>query len=95
MSTRRERAKAQRRHGDTTICHVSDAPQVNRQQMVELGKFFYDLAKLVFGAVILTGFIDFKLEKIPSIVEGVAVIVVFDIAGWLLIKRGNLKRKQV
>ena len=55
MSTRRERAKAQRRHGDITICHVSDAPQV----------------------------------------EGVAVIVIFDIAGWLLIKRGNLKRKQV
>ena len=75
------------------MVYVSDAPKENRQQMVELGKFFYDLAKLVFGAVILTGFIDFRLEKIPAIAEGIAVIVVFDIAGWLLIKRGNFRNR--
>ncbi len=93
MSTRREKAKARIKNGENIVFNVYEAPKENRQQMVELGKFFYDLAKLVFGAVILTGFIDFKLDKIPAIAEGLIVIIVFDIAGWLLIKRGVYKNR--
>ena len=59
--------------------------------IIELGKFFIDLAKLVFGGVILTVLLNYREYKMPLLVSGMMFIVFFVILGLMLIDRGRKK----
>jgi len=54
----------------------------------EIGKFFVDIAKLVFGGVVLSTILEIDIKnKITVLLIGCAVTIVFAIIGFVLIKR--------
>ena len=57
--------------------------------LIELGKYFYNLSSLVFGGVILAVLLDFEEDKLPLLLAGFVAMILTAITGWLLIKRGN------
>ena len=57
--------------------------------IVELGKFFIDIAKLIFGGVILTILLDYRDYKMPLLVSGLITLVFFVILGTMIIKKAN------
>lgn len=59
--------------------------------IVELGKFFIDIVKLIFGGVILTILLDYRDYKLPLFVSGMVTIVFFVILGTMIIKKANIK----
>ena len=94
MSKRRERAKAQTAQLNQQLVTTKEAKDKKRsEQLVELGKFFNDLAKLVFGGVILTTLREqeYNLYKIPLIGTALVALVMFVILGYQLIRYGNKK----
>ena len=59
------------------------------ENLIELGKLFYDLGKLVFGGDVLTILLDYRDDKTALLVVGVVVMVLCFVLGWILIARGN------
>lgn len=57
--------------------------------IVELGKFFIDIAKLIFGGVILTILLDYRDYKMPLLISGLLTLVFFVILGTMIIKKAN------
>ena len=58
--------------------------------MIQLGKFFFNLAQLVFGGIILTYLLEDKQDKAIIMLLAISAIILFLILGWLLVKRGNI-----
>ena len=50
----------------------------------EIGKFFLDIAKLIFGGIILAGIMEIGVDKYLLFMIGGALTVIFAIAGLLL-----------
>lgn len=95
MTTRREKSKPQK-------------PQVNRQSeaaekkvemeqdqgiALEAGKFCLDIAKLVFGGVILAGIMQQGIEFNSLFLTGLGVVLLFVAFGFYLIKRSKKHRR--
>ena len=57
--------------------------------IVELGKFFIDIAKLIFGGVILTILLDYRDYKMPLLVSGLVTLMFFVILGTMIIKKAS------
>ena len=89
MTKRRERAKAQRQQHNLQLAQTEKKTEKRREHVVELGKFFIDLAKLVFGGVVLTILLDYESYKLPLFYTGIVVLVLFVELGYQLIKYGN------
>ena len=54
----------------------------------EIGKFFVDIAKLVFGGVVLSTILEIDIKnKIIVLLIGCAVTIAFAILGFIIIKR--------
>ena len=91
MSTRRERAKAQNLQLNKQLESKVTMPKERREQVVELGKFFIDLAKLIFGGVILTVLLDYRSYKMPLLSAGLVSLAMLVILGYQIIRFGNKK----
>lgn len=91
MSNRREKAKAQTSQLNKQLQSVEKKSKERIEELVELGKFFIDLAKLVFGGVILTVLMDFYPYKQPLLEAGILSMVLFLIFGYQLIRYANRK----
>ena len=52
--------------------------------LAELGKFFLDVAKLIFGGVILVGIMDMDINKVMLFVVGFCVMLLMLILGVML-----------
>ena len=91
MSTRRERAKAQNLQLNKKLESKVTMPKERREQVVELGKFFIDLAKLIFGGVILTVLLDYRSYKMPLLSAGLVSLAMLVILGYQIIRFGNKK----
>ena len=88
MSKRREKNKPQKAPSRQLEQPIVKEEKKN-ENLVELGKYFYNLSGLVFGGVILTILLDFREDKVPLLFAGLFAMVLTAIAGWVLIKRGN------
>ena len=91
MSKRRERAKAQSAHPNNKMAQQETNIVRRIEQLVELGKFFIDLAKLIFGGVILTVLLEYMTYKMPLLATGLISIMMFVILGFHLISYANKK----
>ena len=91
MSSRRERAKAQASQRIKQLVAIASKPKERKEPVVELGKFFVDLAKLTFAGVILTVLLDYKSDKMPLLIAGLVALVMFVTFGYQIIKYGNRK----
>ena len=92
MSKRREKNKPQQPQLNKQLEPQKIAPPKERNEsLVELGRFFYDLGKLVFGSDVLTILLNYDDYKSDLLIVGIVVMVLCFILGWILIKRGNKK----
>ena len=57
----------------------------------EAGKFCLDIAKLVFGGVILTGLMRQDIEYLSLFLVGFGVVLIFAILGFYLLAKSNHK----
>ena len=89
MSTRRERAKAQANQLNRQLEPATVMPKERKEQVVELGKFFIDLAKLIFGGVILTVLLDYQSYKMPLLIAALVSLVMLVTFGYQVIRYGN------
>ena len=92
MNSRRDKAKKQNTALNKQLETVGVVQGQNENKtIIELGEFFIDLAKLVFGGVILTVLLDYREYKMPLLVSGMVFIVSFVIFGLILIDNGREK----
>jgi len=92
MTKRREKQKTQsvQNKQQTTVAGKGYIPKKGYgENLIELGKLFYDLGKLVFGGDVLTILLDYRDDKTALLVVGVVVMVLCFVLGWILIARGN------
>jgi hypothetical protein len=59
---------------------------------VEAGKFCLDIAKLIFGGVILAGLMKQDIEYMSLFLIGLGVVVIFAFLGFRLIAKSKSKK---
>lgn len=94
MSTRREKLKRQRL-SQAAIAQVNEKEKCRNEKnefIVEVGKFFVDLAKLTFAGVFLTAVMDISLDMVEVMKWGLAVILAFAVLGFVVLKLGYGKK---
>ena len=94
MSTRREKAKPQK----PQLNKQMDAPLTEQHAddqsiAFEMGKFCLDIAKLVFGGVILAGIMQQGIEFNSLFLTGLGVVLLFVSFGFYLIKKSKKHRR--
>lgn len=93
MSTRRERSKPQKPQLNKQL--VATEPHLQERDTsiaLEAGKFCLDIAKLVFGGVILAGIMQQGIEFNSLFLTGLAVVLLFVVFGFYLIKKSKNKK---
>ena len=55
----------------------------------ELGKYFVDISKLVFGGVVLSQILNVTENKTILIVLGITASVIFALLGFIILNRTN------
>ena len=91
MSNRREKAKAKTSQLNKQLAELEYIHELKEQEKayyLKLGDFLLDVAKLVFGGIILTGIIDFKLDKVTLFVAGITFVLTFSVWGFAIYRRG-------
>lgn len=58
----------------------------------EIGKFFLDIAKLIFGGIILAGIMEIGVDKYLLFMIGGALTIIFAMAGLLLMILSKTKK---
>jgi hypothetical protein len=94
MTVRREKNKPQKTllyQQVTGAMHLQEE-KTKDENLIELGKFFYTLASLVFGGAILAVLLDYQDRKFPVLVSSILFMVILVLIGWTLIRRGNIKK---
>lgn len=89
MSTRRERAKAQNAQKSPmvmTVAEVKEHPIAKK-----MGDFFIDVAKLIFGGVILAGLMKQEIDYVVLVFFGSMAVLLLVSFGIWLIKYANKK----
>ncbi len=61
------------------------------ESLIELGKLCYSVVGMTYAGVILKVLLEDNILDETPLWWGAAVIVIFTILGWILIKRGNVK----
>lgn len=67
---------------------VSDMKERKKKLYLKISDFLLDLAKLVFGGIILTGIIDLNLNRVWLFSVGAVVASIFALWGFNLYQRG-------
>ena len=93
MSTRRERAKAPTAQLNKQLEALEQMPMENHSIAFEAGKFCLDIAKLVFGGVILAGIMQQGIEFNSLFLTGLGVVLLFVAFGFYLIKKSKKNRR--
>ena len=94
MTTRREKAKPQKPQINKQLEAATDVPikKEDHSLAFEAGKFCLDIAKLVFGGVILAGIMQQGIEFNSLFLTGLGVVLLFVVFGFYLIKQSNKKK---
>lgn len=85
MATRREKRKPQQDKQREATTEQNG----NRSVALEAGKFCLDIAKLVFGGVILAGIMQQGIEFNSLFLMGLGVVLLFVTFGFYLIKKSK------
>ena len=95
MTTRREKSKPQKPQLNKQLeAMQAEEPKVKDQSIAfEAGKFCLDIAKLVFGGVILAGIMQQGIEFNSLFLTGLGVVLLFVVFGFYLIKRSKKHRR--
>ena len=96
MTTRREKSKPQKPQQKNQLEAVqAEELKVREDQSIafEAGKFCLDIAKLVFGGVILAGIMQQGIEFNSLFLTGLGVVLLFVVFGFYLIKRSKNSRR--
>ena len=94
MTTRREKAKAQKPQLNKQLEAIEAVEQKQEQSIAfEAGKFCLDIAKLVFGGVILAGIMQQGIEFNSLFLTGLSVVLLFVVFGFYLIRRSKKYRR--
>lgn len=105
MTTRREKSKPQKpqpcsAQGDASLAKNKqleasneEKPEDDQSIALEAGKFCLDIAKLVFGGVILAGIMQQGIEFNSLFLTGLGVVLLFVAFGFYLIKRSKKHRR--
>lgn len=94
MTTRREKSKPQKPQTNKQLEAASAEEQKQDQSIaLEAGKFCLDIAKLMFGGVILAGIIQQGIEFNSLFLTGLGVVLLFVAFGFYLIKRSKKYRR--
>jgi len=89
MSTRRERAKAQRR--EKANAPATTVAKERNEMLFELGKYCLDLSKLAFGGVVLVNALHFSMENAGELMAGLTFMAGFVMLGSIIVKRATKK----
>ena len=94
MTTRREKNKPTKPQVNQQLESVVSIQREKEkdENLIELGKFFYTLASLVFGGAILAVLLDYQDRKFPVLVSSILFMIILVLMGWTLIRRGNIKK---
>jgi len=60
-----------------------------RKFYLKLSDFLLDIAKLIFGGIILTGIIDLDIDKALLFITGSVVTAIIAVWGFVLFNRGT------
>ena len=95
MTTRREKSKPQKPQLNNQLetAQTEQKPVGTEDHSIafEAGKFCLDIAKLVFGGVILAGIMQQGIEFNSLFLTGLGVVLLFVAFGFYLIKKSNKK----
>ena len=71
---------------------MEQKPQDDQGVALEAGKFCLDIAKLVFGGVILAGIMQQGIEFNSLFLTGLGVVLLFVVFGFYLIRKSKNRR---
>ena len=92
MTRRREKNKPQpQTNKQLAVQQETALSREKDENLIELGKFFYGLAQLVFGGGVLGIVLDFVPEKVLDLVLSFVGTVMLAVTAWIFIKLGNKK----
>ncbi len=94
MTTRREKSKPQKPQLNKQLEPMAEQQKPKEDQSIalEAGKFCLDIAKLVFGGVILAGIMQQGIEFNSLFITGLGVVLLFVVFGFYLIKKSKNRR---
>jgi hypothetical protein len=94
MTTRREKSKPQKPQMNKQLEAMTEnqKPKSDQSIALEAGKFCLDIAKLVFGGVILAGIMQQGIEFNSLFLTGLSVVLLFVIFGFYLIKKSKQRK---
>lgn len=90
MASKQSKKKIPKSPPSVQTTDVTIHTREKNEPMIQLGKFFFNLAQLVFGGIILTYLLEDKQDKAIIMLLAISAIILFLILGWLLVKRGNI-----
>ena len=92
MNARRDKQKQQNNQLNKQLETVEKPNPDNSQSIaLEAGKFCLDIAKLVFGGIILAGIMQQGIEFNSLFLSGLFVVLLFVAFGFYLIKKSKKK----
>ena len=96
MTTRREKSKPQtpQQNKQMEAIKVEQMPNSNQSIAFEAGKFCLDIAKLVFGGVILAGIMQQGIEFNSLFITGLSVVLLFVVFGFYLIGKSKINNRR-
>lgn len=62
------------------------------ESLILLGKFFYSLSGITCAGIVLVILNDFDVNKVEILSWATIAMMLLAILGWLLVKRGNIKK---
>ena len=68
---------------------VKSDPQETKSIFLEAGKFCLDIAKLIFGGVILAGLMKQDIDYMSLFLVGLGVVLIFSFWGFRLIAKSK------
>ena len=90
MTTKRKESKPQKpSENKPEAVAGNEKPRNEHSIAFEAGKFCLDIAKLVFGGVILAGIMQQDIEFNPLFITGLGVVLLFVAFGFYLIKKSK------
>ena len=92
MSANRNKQKQQNQQLHSDLEYAEQIREVRERQKafyLKVSDFLLDLAKLVFGGIILTGIIDLDLDKVWLFSVGAIVATGLAVWGFGIFKRGQ------
>ena len=95
MNTTRNRQKQQTGRLHSQLERAEESREMRERQKalyLKVSDFLLDLAKLVFGGIILTGIIDLDLDKVWLFFLGGSVATIFIWWGFTIYNRGMKKK---